>query len=179
MKNSDLVDQGITIRSLEEKDMERAGDFAQFGNSLIDEDAPVVMDSRISPEEEKKWLEGRMAKVKDQKQVFLFAEKAGEIVGIASVGLEAGRRRHVGSFGVSIRNGCRGVGLGSRLLRKTVEKAKEDLRGLKIVRLRVFGNNVPAIGLYKNCGFKEIARIPEQIFYKGRLVDEIIMLLYV
>lgn len=176
---NDRFNEEIVIRSLEEKDLERAGDFAQFGNSLVDEDAPVVMDSRISPEEERRWLEVRMAKIRDRKQVFLFAEKEGEIIGISSVGLDVGRRRHIGSFGVSIKNGYRGAGLGSRLLKKTVEKAKEELRGLKIVRLRVFGNNGPAIDLYKNCGFKEAAKIPEQILYKGELVDEVVMLLYV
>jgi ribosomal protein S18 acetylase RimI-like enzyme len=34
------------------------------------------------------------------------------------------------------------------------------------------------MGLYKKVGFKEVARIPKQIQYKGKLLGEVIMVLY-
>ncbi|PIV12707.1 MAG: GNAT family N-acetyltransferase, partial [Candidatus Nealsonbacteria bacterium CG03_land_8_20_14_0_80_36_12] len=49
----------------------------------------------------------------------------------------------------------------------------------KIIRLSVFPTNKAAIGLYKKLGFKKVAKISKQIQYKGKLVDEIIMLLKV
>ncbi|MFA5742771.1 MAG: GNAT family N-acetyltransferase [Candidatus Paceibacterota bacterium] len=179
MEKDKFIDQGIVICALEERDLEKAGNFASFSNSLVDEDAPVVMDSKISAEEERKWLEGRLAKVEDKKQIFLFAEKNGEVIGIASLGLDIGRRSHIGSFAISIKSGYREIGLGSRLTEETIERAKENLSGLKIIRLRVFGGNKPAISLYEKYGFREAARLPKQVSYKGELVDEVIMLLYV
>jgi ribosomal protein S18 acetylase RimI-like enzyme len=43
--------------------------------------------------------------------------------------------------------------------------------------LSVFSTNKPAIGLYKKYGFKTVTKIPKQIQYQGKLIDEIIMLL--
>jgi ribosomal protein S18 acetylase RimI-like enzyme len=56
--------------------------------------------------------------------------------------------------------------------------AKKELQPKpKIIRLSVFPTNKPAIGLYKKYGFKKAARIPKQLQDKGKLLDEIIMLL--
>jgi len=46
----------------------------------------------------------------------------------------------------------------------------------KIIRLNVFPTNKPAISLYRKFGFKKVAKIPKQISYLGKLIDEIIML---
>ena len=59
-----------------------------------------------------------------------------------------------------------------------IKLAKKDLKPKpKIIRLGVFPTNKPAISLYKKLGFKKVARVPRQFQYKGKLVDEIIMLL--
>jgi ribosomal protein S18 acetylase RimI-like enzyme len=63
-------------------------------------------------------------------------------------------------------------------MEEIIKLAKKELRpGLKIIRLSVYSNNKIAIALYKKYGFKEVAKIPKQIQYKGKLIDEIIMLL--
>jgi len=179
MEKNNFIDQGIIIRALEEKDLEKADSFMEFGNSLVDEDAPVVINSNIFLEEEKKWLESRLAETKKNNQVFFFAEKNGEVIGISNLSLLGGKRNHVASFGISIKNGYRGIGLGYQLMEDIIREAKEKMQSLKIIRLSVLSSNQSAINLYEKCGFKEAARVPEQILHKGELVDEVIMLLYV
>ena len=58
-----------------------------------------------------------------------------------------------------------------------IKLAKKKLKPrLKFIRLGVYPNNKPALALYRKFGFKKAAKIPKQIQYKGKLLDEIIML---
>jgi ribosomal protein S18 acetylase RimI-like enzyme len=47
----------------------------------------------------------------------------------------------------------------------------------KIIKLEVLINNTPAQCLYKKIGFKKVARLPKQIQYNGKLIDELVMFL--
>lgn len=105
------------------------------------------------------------------------AESDDIIVGSAEVGLGDGRADHVGIFHIAIKKGYRGMGLGKYLTETIIKLAKRRLR-TKIIRIFVFATNKPAIGLYKGCSFKKVARVPKQYQYKGKLVDEITMLRY-
>jgi len=60
-----------------------------------------------------------------------------------------------------------------------IELAKKEFNPkLKIIQLRVYINNKSAINLYKKMGFKIVAKMPKQIQFKGKLIDEFIMLKY-
>jgi len=62
--------------------------------------------------------------------------------------------------------------------KEILKLAKKELKPKpKIIRLSVFSTNKPAISLYKKIGFKIVAKIPKQISYKGKFIDEVIMLL--
>jgi ribosomal protein S18 acetylase RimI-like enzyme len=67
--------------------------------------------------------------------------------------------------------------LGKYLGREIIKLTKERLK-IKIVRLGVYSANKPAQKLYKKLGFKMVASIPKQVQYKGKLIDEFIMLKY-
>jgi ribosomal protein S18 acetylase RimI-like enzyme len=87
-----------------------------------------------------------------------------------------GRQNHVGNLEICIRDSYRGIGLGKYLTKKIIGLAKKNLRP-KFIRLSgVFSTNKLALALYKKLGFKKVARIPKQINYKGKLLDEIIMM---
>jgi len=87
-------------------------------------------------------------------------------------------RRSVAKANKKIISACRGVGMGKYLMAEVIKLAKRELKPKpEIIRLSVFSNNKPAISLYRKIGFKEVGRIPKQIQYQGKLVDEIIMLL--
>jgi len=168
----------ITIRKLLKSDAKNVKKFQNFINSLIEEKAQISLNKKLSLKEEKEWLRGQLGKIKNQKTVFLLAEYDNKVVGTTGIDLRRGRQTHIGEFGITIRNNYRGIGLGKHLIKEILKLAKKELRPKpKIIRLSVFLTNKPAIWLYKKFGFRKAARIPKQIQYKGKLVDEIIMLL--
>lgn len=168
-------DKKITIKELSKKDLKNVEQFRGFVNSLVGEDAQIFINKKFSPENEKIWLKGNIESVKKHKAVFLVAENNGMIIGTASINLDIWRKNHIGDFAISIRKDYRGIGIGSYLIEKIIKLVKKELKP-KFIRLSVFATNKPAIILYKKYGFKEIARIPKQIKYKGKLIDEIIMM---
>ena len=171
-------DKKIKIRKLSKSDLKRVKEFRDFINSLIEERAKILMNKKLSLKEERKWLEEQLNNIKNYKKVFLVAEDNNRIIGTTNIDLGRGRRNHIGDFGISIRKEYRGMGLGSCLMDKILKLAKKELKPKpKIIGLSVFPNNKPAIGLYKKFGFKKVAKIPKQLQYKGKLADEIIMLL--
>ncbi|KKS07076.1 MAG: GCN5-related N-acetyltransferase [Parcubacteria group bacterium GW2011_GWB1_41_4] len=168
----------VTIRKLSNKDLRNTEKFQKFVNYLVEEDVQISKNKKVSLKEEKKWLEGMLGKIKSRKTVFLVAESNDVVVGDTGIDLGHGRQDHIGTFGIMILKGYRGVGLGVYLMKEIIKLAKKDLKPKpKIIRLGVFPTNKPAISLYKKLGFKKVARVPRQFQYKGKLVDEIIMLL--
>lgn len=169
----------IKIRKLSQKDIKRAKEFQDYINSLIGEGAKILLNQKLTFKEEKKWLEDTFKQVKKHKEVFIVAEHNNRIIGNTGINLDRGIRNHIGNFGISIRNGYRGIGLGKYLMEEIIKLGKKELKPKpKIIRLSVFANNKPAISLYKKYGFKKVAAIPKQMQYKGKLVSEIMMLLY-
>ncbi len=168
--------QEIVIRKISKKDLGKAKEFSDFINSFVKEDAKVLINKKQTLAEEKSWLKSNL-KDQNSKRVNLVAEHKDKIVGSARVESGRWRKSHVGEFGITIRSGYRGIGLGKYLASETIKLARKEL-GVKIIRLCVYSDNKPAISLYKKLGFKKVAEIPEQIQYKGKLISELIMLLF-
>jgi len=166
----------IKIRELSPKDLKRAKDFLNYINSLIEEDAKISFNKKLTLKEEKEWLRNTLKEIRKKKKIVYIAETHGKIVGISDVGMKDKRQSHVGEFGISVRKGYRGIGLGKYLMEATLKLAKKRLKP-KIIRLSVFENNKIAQNLYKKFGFKKVAKIPKQIQYKGKLISEIVMIL--
>lgn len=168
----------IKIRKISARDLKHVKKFQDFVNSLVEEHAKITVNKKMSFDKEKKWLEAILKNVKSQKQVFLFAKYNGEVVGTTSVTLNRGRKSHIGDLGISIREGYRGIGLGKYLMGEVLKLTKKELKPKpKIIQLSVYPNNKPAIALYKKYGFKIVAKIPKQLQYKGKLLNEVIMIL--
>jgi len=178
MKTIIFGSKEIIIRKLSNGDLRNVKRFQDLINSLIEEKAQISLNKKLSLKEEKEWLKRQLGQIKNQKTVFLLAECDNKVIGTTGIDLRRGRQEHVGEFGISIRNGYRGIGLGKYLMKEIIKLAKKELKP-KIIRLSVFPTNKAAIGLYKKLGFKKVAKIPKQIQYKGKLLDEIIMLLKV
>ena len=171
----DFDGKKIKIRSLSIKDLKKAKKFQEYINCLVEEDAQILIDRIISLKEEKEWLRKEIEEVRRKKRIMMIAEHTGKIVGICDVWLRKGRSSHVAEIGLSVRKDYRGIGLGKFLMESTLKIAKNKLKP-KIFRLSVASTNKIAQNLYKKSKFKEVARIPKQIKYKGRLVDEIVMI---
>lgn len=178
METKNFGDKKIIIRKLSKGDLRNVKKFQGFINSLIKKEAQISWNKKFSLREERKWLEEQFKKIKREKTVFLVAECDNKVIGTAGIDLCRGRQAQVGEFGITIRSGYRGIGLGKYLMKEIIKLAKKELRP-KIIRLSVFPTNKPAIALYKKFGFKKVAKIPKQIQYKGKLLDEIIMILEV
>jgi ribosomal protein S18 acetylase RimI-like enzyme len=170
----------ITIRELKPSDIRNVSKFQDFINSLVKEDAMILRNKRVSLKEETEWLKNKIKAIRKNKAVSLMDETNRIIIGTAEVVLRRiGRQSHVADFIISIRKGYRGIGLGKYLMVEIIKLAKKKLKPKpKIISLGVMPSNKPAIKLYRKFGFKKVALVPRQFQYKGKLHDEIIMLLY-
>lgn len=180
METKIFGDKKIVIRKIQKSDIQKAKEFQSFINSLVEEDAKLLMNQKIKIKEEVKFLENILKTTKKKNRVFLLATCGNKIVGTVSVELERWRRNHIGKLGIAVRDGYRGIGLGKHLMSEVITLAKKDLKPRpKIIQLEVYANNKPAMNLYKKIGFKIVAKLPKQVQYKGKLVDDFTMVLYV
>lgn len=170
-------DKKIKIKELSGYSLKDTKRFLDFINSLIEENVQILFDKKFFLEGEKIWLKGQLGEEKENRKIYLVAESNNMIVGSTEVGVGIGRAGHIGTLHIAIRNGYRGMGLGKYLMESIIKLAKKRLK-IQIIRIPVFDTNKLAIGLYEHCGFKKVARVQKQFQYKGKLVDEIIMLKY-
>lgn len=137
---------------------------------------PDVMGTTIeefntTSEEEKDWINAH-----HKQGILLVAEVDGEIIGMLNFRLSPRKKFcHQGIFGMSIQEKFSNKGIGSSLIEKLLEWAKDDPRVEKI-SLEVFSNNVRAIHLYKKFGFREEGRRLKQAkLGSNEYVDDILL----
>ena len=95
----------------------------------------------------------------------------GEIVGNIGFSVcDNPRRRHVGSFGMGVKDTMQGKGVGSALLATVVDLADNWLN-LKRIELTVYTDNDAAIQLYKKFGFINEGESKAYAFRNGEYVD--------
>jgi ribosomal protein S18 acetylase RimI-like enzyme len=177
METKTFGDKKLAISPLSKKDFKFAKEFLDFINSLIEEDAKILMNKKMNLKEEMEFLERGVKSTKGRKKVYLIAKDGNKVVANTSIELGAYKRNHIGRFAIGIRDGYRGNGLGTYLMQELMKLAKKELEpSPKIFQLEVYENNKPAIGLYKKMGFKIVGRIPKQIQHKGKLISEYIMI---
>ena len=168
----------IRVRPLGQKDIALAKGFRDYFNELIEEDAKILMKTKKTLEEQRQWLEEKFKAVKKHKRVCLLAESGSQIVGFVSLTLGQERQDHIAVLSVNVRQGWRGLGLGTYLIKQITRLAKKQLKPRpKIIQLQVFANNPLAIKLYQKLGFQKTGFMPKQLQYKNRLVGEYTMLL--
>jgi len=177
METKIFEDKKLTISPLSKKDFKFAKEFLDFINSLVKEDAKILMNEKINLKGEMEFLGKGVKSIKQKKKVYLIVKDGKKVVANTSIELGIFKRNHIGKFGIAIRNGYRGMGLGKYLMLEIMKLAKKELSpSPKIFQLEVYENNKPAIALYKKMGFKIVGKIPKQIQYKGRLIGEYIMI---
>lgn len=170
----------IIVRSLTAKDLKTPEKFRDFINSLVREQAMILINTPKTKKDELDWLKDSLREIRKSKGVRLVAESNGKIVGNTGITLLKESKNHVGELGISIRNGYRGIGLGKSLMAEIINLAKKKFgKRLKIIRLSVHQDNQPAFNLYQKMGFQLVAKIPKQVQRKGGLIDELIMLKYI
>jgi len=81
--------------------------------------------------------------------------------------------RHSGTLGMGVAASHRGIGVGTALLRATLEGAVA--RGLSRIELVVRTDNVPAIELYRRHGFELEGRLRRYVIVDGAAYDALQM----
>jgi len=160
----------VTLRAPKWSDLD---DMLEFINSLVEEEAPIAVNQKISREDEVDWLSNQLSRLEKDNAVVVVAEVKDKFVGQVEVTPRVGRLSHVGDLGISLKDGYRGVGIGSELIKEAEAQA---LRlGIKTLTLQVFGVNDRAIRVYEKTGFREVGRIHKGALYKGEYIDTVTM----
>ena len=172
-------DKKIIVREFKSSDLKDFKKFVKYANSFTENDKLLTV-GKVSTKDEMDFLKGVLKRQKAKTGIYLFAEHNGKVIGSADIDLFNGRGNHVGDFGIRIVEGYRGMGLGKYLMSEVIRLAGKQLKPApKMIFLQAFANNTPAIGLYKKMGFKTVARIPKMRTYKGKFVDEVVMLKFI
>lgn len=169
LKNNDIV----TIQSCNVEDAEEL--LKTVKTYLADSEyIPIKPDEfSISLENEKLWIRSFL---ENNNSLLLIAKKGNKIIG--NIDLTGNQKRvlkHTAVIGMGILKEYRNKGLGTALLRKGIEWAKQN-PVLEILWLQVYANNVAGVTLYKNAGFgvngiqKKFFKIKENIYF-----DNVIM----
>jgi putative acetyltransferase len=109
--------------------------------------------------------------------VYLVAEVEGQIVGILIC--RGGRRRamrHTATLSMSVAHEWRNQGIGSKLLARAVEWAR-DTSVVTRIELHVYTRNEAAIHLYKKYGFEVEGRLRCRVYRDGEYHDNLAMAL--
>lgn len=159
-----------------EPTMNRLPQVLEFVNRLAKEDSFLSFNpcKTLSTKEEGVWLTNQIQGMKRHQLYLVWAIYQDKIVG--SCDLVRGityRDSHVGKIELMIDYDFRRDGIGLTLLEYILQKARE--MNFKIVSLTVFGDNKPAISLYKKMGFKEWGRLPKGFFRQGKYSDSVKM----
>lgn len=104
----------------------------------------------------------------------LVADVEGYVVGMAGLQVQAGKRRHVGTVVMAVRDDLQGRGIGRALMVALLDIADNYL-GLLRVELEVLAANAPAIHLYETLGFEHEGRKRKDIIRRGQYEDVLVM----
>jgi len=150
-------------------------DLLELYNSLVDEKAYTIATKKLNLKEEKEFISDSLKKIEDGKAIFLVAEHDNKVLGITSIVKEDSfLMEHRGIFGIILSKEIRGEGVGEELMKLVIKEAKKVLN-LKIITLKAFEENKPAIGLYKKLKFIQVGKIEKGLKHFKKYKTEIIM----
>ncbi len=140
-----------------------------YNQGIADRVATLETEER-SPEDRRAWLTAR-----GPRYPVLVAEADGRVVGFGSLNVFNPRKayEHVADFSLYVERSWRGKGVGGRLLRTLLERARTI--GFHKLVLSAFPWNQSGMALYEKHGFRVVGTYREQGLLDGRWVDTIIM----
>jgi len=161
----------VLLRRPEAKDLRK---IMKHINAIIDEDAPIELNKRITLAAERKWMKNMLEDVKSGKTHVIVADFDGKIVGETNLTRGRGRSSHVAEYGISVAKAYRRLGVGSALTKYILDIGRRD-RNIKVITLRVYEFNKKAMRMYEKFGFRKVARLSRRVAYKGKLYDAFVM----
>ena len=114
--------------------------------------------------------------IKEEEHSVLYVVwKNGEIIGDASLSGFSRRMSHRAEFGISVVKSEWGQGIGSALLQKIIDYAKEHT--IELINLEVRSDNRRAIQMYEKFGFRKTGISPAYFKIDGEYYDFDLMVL--
>ena len=135
--------------------------------------------SASAPDDSAAWMESIRTRLAFNDESAVFGAFSGLLlVGMTGVVRSAGKKeRHKAMiWGVYVSAGSRRSGVGERLLRAAIERARA-WPGVEQLHLAVSDVAKDAKRLYERIGFREWGREPRALCWEGRSADEIHMIL--
>jgi len=160
----------VILRTPKWEDLDDALDFI---NSLVEEDAMILMNKKKTRTKEIDWLANNLKRLEKGEFIMICAEVDGRMVGICEIEPSFGKMSHTGTLGMSVKKGYRDIGIGLDLL-KEAEKHAIHMR-LKTIWLEVFEKNERAIHVYENMGYEITGKIPKGVLHAGEYQDVLLM----
>ena len=147
-----------------------AGAICLIYNQEIEDRVATLETDLRTPDERRQWLAGR-----GPRHPVIVAEARGDVVGWGSLNVFSPRKAYdsVADFSIYIERGWRGKGVGSRLLERLIELARE--LGYHKLVLSAFPWNTGGMALYQKLGFRTVGIYKEQGRLDGKWVDTIIL----
>ncbi|MFA7141720.1 MAG: GNAT family protein [Candidatus Paceibacterota bacterium] len=165
----------MVIRYLCEDDTK---DLFELHNSLLSEKSYVSL-VKVTLEQKRLLIEDSLEQILKGRGVFLVALYDNKVLGIASI--KKGRSpflAHRGRLTIMLDKKIQGEGVGTELLKYAIKEAKKFLK-IKMITLRVYEENRPAIHLYEKLNFKKVGKIEKGLKHFSRYKNEIIMVKYI
>ena len=127
----------------------------------------------LTPEEE--WTERVKSAEKEQKDIMVFAEHKGQLIGMMGAYFNKSEENSnkANIWGVYVQDSFRGNGVGKQLMGAILTKLKTKPNIKKVV-LMVNREQLPAVGLYQSLGFNKVSTERFRLG-DGKEHDEIIM----
>jgi RimJ/RimL family protein N-acetyltransferase len=160
----------VVLRTPKWEDLD---DLLELINSLVEEKAEVIVDEKLSREQEAEWLSGVLLRLEKGQVFFSVAEVDRKVVASSDLHLGKGSEKRTGAVGIAVKSGFRHLSIGTRVMRAMVKEAKRI--SLKVLVLSVFATNKRAIHVYEKVGFVQTGRVPKKHFREGTYIDEIAM----
>ena len=153
----------------------------EYINNLSQEDTFITYSGEtIIKKEQMEFLVKTFEEMESLHRVFLCCVVGDQLAGTCEVRRKLTgkkRTRHVAALGIVIAKKFRGQGIGFNLLKTVIKEAKAKIPGLKMIALNVYEENEIAQSMYKKLGFREVARIPRAILYRGKYMDRVTMVM--
>jgi phosphinothricin acetyltransferase len=134
-------------------------------------DRVATLDTALrTPAERRGWLADR-----ERRYPVMVAAADGAIVGWGSLNRFNPREAydHVADFSIYIERGWRGKGVGTQLLDRLIEVARD--RGFHKMVLAALASNIAGLALYTRAGFSRVGVYREHGQLDGRWIDVLIM----
>jgi acetyltransferase len=155
----------VLLRTPKPSDLD---DLLELINSLVEEKAQIMVTQKVTREQETDFLHDVLLQLRAGKVFFVVAVLGDRIVASSDLQVVS---QLAGTIGLVVKNGFRGLGIGTEILKVLNEYAKSV--GIKALVVKVFATNTPAIRLYTKMGFAELAGSIRTFVRNDESIDEI------